>query len=218
MSLARVNRTAARLAGVLAAAAAIIGLPGCAHSTHARPTPPPPTASSDPAAQQRLEKALLTAPELPLGYEAEAAGDTNAIGCTGIDRIYLAPGATAKAQVSFSHALSRSFLNETLLVWPGDAAAGIDAFGKAATSCRSFRGSANVTYKVTALSLPRFGDASAAVRITAAQRESRPVDLVATLVGDTVIVVANANAGTIDPELTRTVVTRAVAKVRKLGG
>jgi hypothetical protein len=213
-----VNRTAARLAGVLAGAAVLAGLPGCAHSTHANPAPPAPTASTDPAAQQRLEKALLTAPELPLGYEAEAAGDTNAIGCAGIDRIYLAPGATAKAQVSFSHALSQSFVNETLLVWPGDAAAGIDDFGRAATSCKSFRGSANVTYKVSALSLPTFGDASAGVRITAAQRESRPVDLVATRVGDTVIVVANANAGTVDPELTRTVVTRAVAKVRKLGG
>jgi hypothetical protein len=212
-----VNPTAARLAAVLVTAAVIVGLSGCAHSTHASPAPPPPTSTSDHAAQQRLQRALLTAPELPLGYEAESAGDTNAIGCPGIDRVYLAPGATAKAQVSFSHALSQSFLNETLLVWPGDAAAGIDAFGKAATACRSFT-SANVTYRVTALRLPTFGDASAAVRVTAAQRESRPVDLVATRVGDTVIVVANANAGTIDPELTRTVVTRAVAKLRKQGG
>jgi hypothetical protein len=212
-----VNPTAARLAGVCATAAVIVGLSSCAHSPQASPAPAAPTSSSDPAAQQRLEKALLTAPELPLGYEAETAGGTNAIGCAGIDRIYLAPGATAKAQVSFSHALSQSFLNETLLVWP-DAAAGIDAFGKAATSCKSFLSSANVTYRVTALSLPRFGDGSAGVRITAAQRESRPVDLVAARVGDTVIVVANANSGAVDPELTRTVVTRAVAKVRGSGG
>jgi hypothetical protein len=212
-----VTLTAARLAGVLAAAAVIVGLSSCAHSTHASPAPPPPSAGTDAGAQQRLQRALLTAEELPLGYEAESGGGTDAIGCPGIDRVYLAPGATAKAQVSFSHALSQSFVNETLLVWPGDAAAGIDAFGKAATSCRSFTGNTNVTYRVTALSLPRFGDGSAAVRVTAAQREARPVDLVATRVGDTMIVVANANAGTIDPELTSTVVTRAVAKVRRLG-
>jgi hypothetical protein len=212
-----VKPSPSRLAGVLAVAAVIVGLTSCSHSTHAGTAPPAPTSSADPGAQQRLQRALLTADELPLGYEAETAGGTDAIGCPGIDRVYLAPGATAKAQVSFSHALSQSFLNETLLVWPGDAAAGITAFGQAATSCRSFTGSTNVTYRVTPLSLPRFGDGSAAVRITAAQREARPVDLVATRVGNTMIVVANANAGTIDPELTKAVVTRAVAKVRAGG-
>jgi len=211
-----VNPTAGRVAGVLTAATLLVGLGACAHSTKAAPAPPPPSATGDADAQSRLQKALLTAKELPLGYEAQdGVGEVTAIGCDGIDRLYLAPGATATATVSFNHSLTRSFVNEALSVLPEGAAAGIAAFGAAATKCRTFTGGQSVAYKVTTLTgMPRFGEGSAALRVTTTQREARLVDLVATRVGDIVIVVANADAGKIDPELTRVLVTRAVDKVR----
>jgi hypothetical protein len=63
--------------------------------------------------------------------------------------------------------------------------------------------------------IPSYGDATAAVRVTSRLREARPVDLVAVRLGDTVVLVAHADAGAVDPELTRTIVSRAVEKARR---
>jgi hypothetical protein len=76
----------------------------------------------------------------------------------------------------------------------------------------------NVSYRVTALpGIRRYGQATAAIRVTAAQQEARPVDLVAVQVGDLVIVIANADSGRVDTGLTQTLVQRAVDKVTRLG-
>ena len=61
--------------------------------------------------------------------------------------------------------------------------------------------------------LPRYGDGSAAVRVSSGLKEARPVELVAVRLGDTIVAVAAAGAGTEDAQLARTVVDRAVAKV-----
>ena len=63
--------------------------------------------------------------------------------------------------------------------------------------------------------LPRYGDGSAAVRVTSGLREGRQVDLVAVRVGDTVVAVATAGAGDGDADLTRTVVDRALVKLAR---
>jgi hypothetical protein len=215
----RVTASRARALGSVAGLAAVLAVAGCGHSTHG--TPPasqPAKPSSDPAAQQRLHRALLSAAELPLGFEQQDSAEASAIGCAGIDRVYLAPGITARAAVSFDHTITHSYLNETISLQPGAAAASVAAFGRAATDCATFAGAQGVPYRVTALpGIRRYGEATAAVRITAAARESRPVELVAVQVGDRIVVVANTDSGQVDTGLTQTVVQRAVEKVSRLG-
>lgn len=212
----------ARAVGILAAlvvplsALLVAGCgPGGGDAAPARQSAAPAT---DAAAEQRLHRALLSAAELPLGFEQQDSVAASAIGCAGIDRAYLAPGITARAAVSFAHTITHSYLNETISLQPGAAAASVVAFGRAVTECATFTGAQGVPYRVTALpGGQRYGQASAAVRITAAEREARPVDLVAVQVGDHVLVIANAASGKVDAELTATVVRRAVDKISRLG-
>jgi hypothetical protein len=206
-----------RSSGIVAALVLLAGLSGCGRSTSGPPGAPGPTA--DAAAQQRAQRALLSSAELPLGFQRQDGSTAaTAIGCPDIDRLYLAPEAVARAAVSFGHAITDAFVNETISVQPGTAAANVAAFGRAATDCRAFAGAQNASYRVSALpGIRRYGEATAAVRVTAAEREARPVDLVAVRLGDTVVVVANADSGQVDTDLTQTIVRRAVDKVRRLG-
>ena len=169
--------------------------------------------------REQLERALLTQAELPLGFQRQdGGGDPTAIGCAGIDRLYLAPDTTAHATVSFGHTTTSAFVNETIAVQPGKAAANVDGFRRAAQDCRAFSGAGQVQYRVAALTgIPAYGDATAAVRITSRLREARPVELVAIRVGDMVVLVAHAEARTVDTDLTRTIVARAIEKVRHAG-
>jgi hypothetical protein len=205
----------AAAAGTAAVALSLVALTGCAHhSTGASP----PAAATGGMTQQQAAKALLTQAELPLGFEQQdGGGDATAIGCAGIDRLYLSQDTTARASVSFGHTLSSAFVNETIAVQPGKATANVDGFRRAAQDCRAFSGSGQ-QYQVTPLTgLPAYGDATAGLRITSQLREARPVELVAVRIGDTVVLVANAEAGAVDTELTRTIVARAVQKLRKSG-
>jgi hypothetical protein len=207
-----------RLAAACTAAVtlSLATLAGCAH----HPAGSPSGAAGGPTGmtQQQAEKALLTQAELPLGFEREdGGGDTSAIGCAGIDRLYLPQDSTARATVSFDHALSSAFVNETIAVQPGKAAANVDGFRRAAQDCRTFSGSGQ-QYQVAALTgIPAYGDATAGLRITSRLAEARPVELVAVRLGDTVVLVANARAGTVDTDLTSTIVARAVQKARRAG-
>jgi hypothetical protein len=205
--------------GIVAALVAVLAAAGCGHAARtAAPAVQPARPGLDGAAQQRLQRALLSAAELPLGFQQQDSSEASAIGCAGIDRAYLAPGITARAAVSFAHSITRSYLNETISLQPGAAAASVAAFGRAATECARFTGAQGVPYRVAALrGIKRYGQATAAVRITSAEREARPVDLVAVQVGDRVVVIANANSGPVDTGLTATVVQRAVDKVSRLG-
>jgi len=209
----------ARAAAAAALSAPVLLLSGCGSSAPAAaPRAPGPT--GDAAAQRGLARALLTSAEMPLGFERQdGSGAASAIGCAGIDRLYLATGTAARATVSFAHVISDAFVNETVSTAAdaGAASAGVEAFRRAATDCRTFAGAQNMSYRVTALAFPRLGDGSAALRVSGGVRESRPVDLVAVRVGPTVVVIANANSGRVDTDLTRTVVARAVEKVRRAG-
>lgn len=212
------SRPVRRAAGVLAAvvlagaAAACSGEPAAAPAAAARPDAPA-------AGAAPLERALLTVTDLPLGFQAQdGAPEAAALGCAGVDQVYLPAGAAARAAVSFGHSLSAAFVNETISSRPGGgAASALSAFARAARDCASFTGPDGTTYKVTALELPRYGDGSAAVRVSSTLAEARPVELVAIRVGDTLLAVATAGGGAEEKQLTRTVLDRALAKLVRSG-
>jgi hypothetical protein len=210
-----VTASGARWLGVGAVLAAVLAVTGCGHAATAVP-PAAASPTADQAGAQRVRAALLTASELPLGFQQQDSADASAMGCDDIDRVYLGPGTTARAAVSFLHAITQSYVNETISLQPGRAAASVTAFGHAPIDCAAFAGGTGVRYRVTALpGVARYGDATAAVRITAAEQEARPVDLVAVRVGDLIVIVANAESGKVDTALTNTVVSRAVTKARR---
>jgi hypothetical protein len=97
----------------------------------------------------------------------------------------------------------------------GAAAAALAAFTAAATDCASFAGPDGTAYRVAAVPLPRYGDGSAAVRVSSGLAEGREVELAAVREGDTVIAIAAAGTGDGDADLTRTVVDRALAKLAR---
>jgi hypothetical protein len=195
------------------AVACLALLAGCGH----RAAPAAGHRAATPAAaQQRLQRALLTAAELPLGFKRQDGdGAPAAMGCPGIDRLYLSADPSSRVSVSFGHTISSAFVNETIEVQRGAAAANMAAFRRASQDCRAFSGAGDVRYQVAALAgLPSYGDGTAALRVTSRLTEARPVDLVAVRLGDTVLLVAHADAGAVDSTLTRTIVDRAVRKLR----
>lgn len=204
-----------RVAGVLAAAALATAAAACSGEPAAAPTTAA-TSSPTPDAAP-LQRALLTVTDLPLGFqEQDGAPEATALGCVGVDQVYLTAAGTARAAVSFGHSLSPAFVNETISSRPGGGAAqAVTAFARAARECASFTGPDGTKYKVTGLKLPAYGDGSAAVRVSSALAEGRPVDLVAVRVGDTLVAIATAGAGKDEAQLTRTVVDRALAKLAR---
>lgn len=198
------------VAAVLAAAAA--GCTAAAAPTPAAATPAPLDGGSGP-----LTSALLTVEDLPLGFIAQdGTAEAAALGCAGIDGVYLAAGTAERAAVSFAHSLTAAFVNETITTRPdGAAEAALVRFRAAVTDCARFTGPDGTAYRVTAVRLPRFGDGSAALRVTSGLKEARPVELAAVRLGDTVVAVAAAGAGSGDADLTRTVVARALAKLAR---
>ena len=79
----------------------------------------------------------------------------------------------------------------------------------------SFTGPDGTKYAVSALHLPRYGEGSAAVRVSSTLEEARPVELVAVRVGDTLLAIATAGVDEEEAQLTRTVVDRALAKLAR---
>jgi hypothetical protein len=201
------------LLGVLAAVVAV-GAAGC--SGAGAPVAPAEAATAAPATESAsLTAALLAVPDLPLGFQAQQGGAAAAaLGCAGIDGVYL-PGSAAHAAVSFAHSLTPAFVNETITQRSAaSAAAAVTAFAGAVRSCAHFAGPDGTAYTVTAVGLPRYGDGSAALRVTSALAEGRPVELAAVRVGGMVVAIAAAGSGADDGALTRTVVDRALAKLR----
>lgn len=215
-------RPRVRRARLLAAGAGLVGIlgstaAGCGGAPAAAPAARP-VREVDPAhglTQEQAQRALLAVTDLPLGFQSQDSADASALGCAGIDGVYLADGVTARAAVSFGHALSPAYVNETITTRPGSADSALASFGRAAHGCASFTGPDGTAYKVSALTLPRYGDGSAAVRVSSGLKESRPVELVAVRLDDTIVAVAAAGGGAEDAELTRTVVDRALAKIRR---
>jgi hypothetical protein len=198
------------LAAVLAAGAA-----GCSGTV--TPAPVAAATAGATADPSGLAAALLSVEDLPLGFQAqEGAGDAVALGCAGIDGVYLTAGVADHAAASFAHSLSPAFVNETITMRPGGAAAtALSAFGAAAKDCAQFSGPDGTSYRVTAVPLPRYGDGSSAVRVTSGLTEGREVELAAVRLGDTVVAVAAAGTGEGDSDLTKTVVDRALAKLAR---
>lgn len=197
---------------VVALAVVAVGAAGCSGAA----TPAPVAATAAPAAESAaLSAALLAVPDLPLGFQAQQGGAAAAaLGCAGIDGVYL-PGSAAHAAVSFAHSLTPAFVNETITQRSAaSAAAAVTAFAGATRSCGHFAGPDGTAYTVTAVSLPRYGDGSAALRVSSALAEGRPVELAAVRVGTMVVAIAAAGSGADDGALTRTVVERALAKLR----
>jgi hypothetical protein len=201
---------------VLAAVAAVCALGAAGCSGGAGPASTVTAATGAPASEPGgLESSLLTVADLPLGFQAQdGAGTAAALGCAGIDGVYLPAGASAHAAVSFAHSLNSAFVNETITTRPGGAAASaLSAFGAAAKECARFAGPDGTAYRVTAVRLPRYGDGSVAVRVTSGLAEGREVELAAVRVGDTVVAIAAAGTGEGDAALTETVIARALAKL-----
>jgi hypothetical protein len=184
---------------------------------------PAPVAAATPVADANdgtLAAGLLTADDLPLGFQPQdGAGAAAALGCPGIDGVYLAAGSSAHATASFAHTLSAAFVNETVTLRPGGAAAAaVRRFGAAAKECARFSGPDGTAYTVAPVSLPRYGDGSAAVRVRSGLAEGREVELAAVRVGDVVVAVAAAGTGDGgDGALARTVLDRALAKLARAG-
>jgi hypothetical protein len=200
---------------VLAAVAAVCAVAAAGCSGGAAPEPVAAAATAPATDASGLAPGLLTVADLPLGFQAQdGAGDAAALGCAGIDGVYLPAGASQHAAVSFAHSLSSAFVNETVSVRPGGAAAAaLTRFGAAATTCARFAGPDGTAYRVTAVALPRYGDGSAAVRVSSGLTEGREVELAAVRVGDLVVAIAAAGMGDGDAALTQTVVDRALAKL-----
>jgi hypothetical protein len=198
-----------------AVAVAVVGAAGC--SGAATPTPVAAATAAPAADSADLTGALLTVGDLPLGFQAQdGAGTTAALGCAGIDGVYLPAGEVSRAAASFGHSLSPAFINETITRQPARAAAAaMAAFAAAAKDCARFAGPDGTAYTVTTVALPRYGDGSAALRVTSGLAEGRPVDLAAVRVGSWVIAVAAAGSGGDDAALTRSVVDRALAKLSR---
>ncbi len=208
----------ARIVLAIAALGCAVGLAGCGQAGPGVMATAPPGPTAPPAAVvDRLRRQLLSAADLPLGFQPEqAGGPPSALGCAGIDRLYLTPAATPRVSATFAHAFSDEYLDETITT-PGSAASALEAFGRVAVACRTFAGAGRVAYQVTALpSMPSFGNGSAAVQVTAALAEARPVDLVAVRVGDTVLVIAHANARRVDHTVTAALTRLAVDKLRSV--
>jgi hypothetical protein len=203
------------LAAVVAGCAvAVAGCSGAATGT--------PVAASTPVSDSgdlRLAAGLLTAADLPLGFQPQdGAGAAAALGCAGIDGVYLLAGSSAHATASFAHSLSAAFVNETVTLRPGGAAAAaLDRFAAAAKDCGRFSGADGTGYTVKAVPLPRYGDGSAAVTVRSGLAEGREVEVAAVRVGDVVVAVAAAGTGDGDRELARTVLDRALAKLSRAG-
>lgn len=199
---------------VVALAVVAVGVAGC--SGAATPAPVAPATAAPAPDSAALAAALLAVGDLPLGFQAqEGAGTTAALGCAGIDGVYL-PGSAAHAAVSFAHSLTPAFVNETITTRSASsAAAAVTAFAAAATTCARFTGPGGTEYRVTLVRLARYGDGSAALRVTSALAEGRPVELAAVRVGDMVVAIAAAGSGSGDAALTRTVVERALAKLKR---
>lgn len=196
---------------VLVVLAVVCGLAGCTSSLTSEPTA---VAATEPAADGTLAAGLLSVSDLPLGFQAQdGAASAAALGCAGIDGVYLPAGSSAHAAVSFAHSLSAAFVNETISR-RSDAVAALDRFRTAPHDCAHFAGPDGTAYRVTAVPLPSYGDTSAAVRITSALTESREVELAAVRVGDLVVAIAAAGTGTGDSALTQTVLDRALTKLR----
>jgi hypothetical protein len=202
---------------VVAASAAAVAVAGC--SGTATPTAVAATTHVAATGDPTLAAGLLTAADLPLGFQPQdGAAAAAALGCAGIDGVYLPAGSTAHAAASFAHALSSAFVNETVSLRPGGAAAAALArFGAAARECGRFAGPDGTRYTATAVSLPRYGDGSAAVRLRSGLTEGREVEVAAVRVGDLVVAVAAAGTGDADGALARTVIHRALAKLTRAG-
>ncbi len=201
---------------LLPALVAVLAAAGAGCSAEAAPTPVASTAAPVDGGSGPLASALLAVEDLPLGFTAqEGTVEPAALGCPGIDGVYLTAGTADRATVSFAHTLTSAFVNETITTRPGAAAAALAAFGAAAKECARFTGPDGTAYRVTAVRLPRYGDGSAALRVTSGLAEARPVELAAVRLGDTVIAVAAVGAEGGDSELTRTVVARALAKLAR---
>jgi hypothetical protein len=204
---------------VLAALAAgcAVAVAGCSGAVT-----PAPVAAATPAADSSdpgLAAGLLTAADLPLGFQPQdGARAAAALGCAGIDGVYLPAGSSAHATASFAHSLSAAFVNETVTLRRGGAAAAALArFGAAAKGCGRFSGPDGTGYTVTPVSLPRYGDESAAVMVRSGLAEGREVELAAVRVGDVVVAIAAAGDGDGDGALARTVLDRALAKLARAG-
>src|SRR6185437_9710009 len=153
---------AGRQSGVRAVLAAlvagcVVAVSGCSGAGTAVPAAAAATAAN--SGDSTLAAGLLTVDDLPLGFQPQdGAGAAAALGCAGIDGVYLPAGSSAHATASFAHSLSAAFINETVTLRPGGAAAAaLDRFGAAATDCGRFSGPNGTRYTVTPVSLPGYG-------------------------------------------------------------
>jgi hypothetical protein len=232
------DRRAALAAAVLLALGAAAGCgasKGSAKPAAAAPqqpvAPAAPAAPTAPPTAAELQARLLTPADMPAGFVADedtedANGEMSSTepDCRSMTDLMNSQGHPAGALSAADASFTRSQFGPNIatglagFATPEAAQKLLVSVTQAMHSCTRLtetdKDGSSYDFLVTQLSFPHTGDASAAIRVVA-EVDDLPaqVDLVLVRVGNTLLYVADTDFGNTDADLTKQVVTRAVAKV-----
>jgi hypothetical protein len=189
-----------------------------------RPPRPSPTTAAAPPTRAQLQAALLTTADLAgFRYGHDAATSVQG-GCPALDT-GLDPGARVTVQVLLEKTGNGPYVRERLILYSGHSAAGtaVASVRGAPSACPTFVVTDPVVgkleYTVTPLSVQRYGDETAAVRLTAVSERYPSIrsyeNLVVIRRGAVVILVAHTSVTTIDNSLTSAAVSTAYARASR---
>ena len=224
------DRSAVLAAAVLLALGAAAGCGACSKSSPKPAGAPHPAVPAAPTAAE-LRARLLTLADMPAGFVADdgtedAAGVMSSTepGCRAMTDLMNSKGHPAGTQAFADTSFTRSQFGPNIasglagFATPDAAQKLLASVTEAMHSCTKLtetdKDGSTYDFLVTPLAFPQTGDASAAIRV-AAEVDDLPaqVDLVLVRVGSTLLYVADTTFDGTDPDLTRQVVTRAVAKI-----
>jgi hypothetical protein len=205
----------------VAAAGLALLLSACTGGAPAPPASPP--AGTDSAPAGGLQAALLTASDLPPGFAVtnDPAGTAATTGCPPLDAD-VEQGARDHAQVLFKAGALGPYIRERLIqLGPGDAQHHVSAVQSAASRCATFSTHddtvGTIEFAVSALTIDKLADATAAVRLTghpAIADIDLYQDLVAVRRGGTLLLISQVGYASIDTDLTRSTARKAVEKLQ----
>jgi hypothetical protein len=196
--------------------------------------PPSPPAASGPPTAAQLQARLLTLSDLPAGFVTDDdTADANGVmsstdpHCRAMTDLMNSQGHPAGALATADASFTRSQFGPNIatglagFATPEAAQQLLADVTEAMHTCTRLtetdKDGSTYDFSVTPLSFPTTGDASGAIRVvTDVDDVPAQVDLVLVRLGSTLLYVADTGFGSADtdPDLTRQVVTRAVAKVR----
>ena len=213
-------RKALAVVPVSAAAAALL-LAGCSSSGKQAQTltPTAPSSSSSAGSAGGISSELLAVTQLPTGWSSTSPSSSSGSATASCAALNNRPWQTLpeRAEADFQQSANGPFLAEKL---DAGSAAEVSqawtAFGTATSECRSFTGSDGTQTTLSALSFPKYGDATYAFALTAtADGESVAGDVVVVRKDNTMIQIITAGLGDGVPISTvEQATTAAVAKVQ----